>query len=272
MHFMYKLLLAILFTANISVCLAQDQVLFPNIDSTDLAGLKILGSRTFRGPALFGYMDGGAELFLEYGFSGALINEVSLDGQKYKIEIFRMDGPEEAFGIFSVSKFSCKSFPTVARFTCQTRFQLQVCKGDYFISIINRGGSVIDSINMLRIGKAVSGKIAGHEIDLSAYLPETSLTDLQKDCFLARGKLGVVNGAPDLENFFKDSKDFSAVILNKQDQVIISVRFKSSESMADFLKLHGWDIRMISGENRKMKGAESVKLFNNNHLYIIVSK
>jgi hypothetical protein len=217
-------------------------------------------------------MDGGAELYLEYGFSAAGIKEISFNGQKYKTEIFKMNGNEAAFGIFSVSKFNCKGTPRISQFTCLTKYQFQVCKGPYYISIINSGGSVSDSINMLKIGSAISGKITETEIDLSNYLPEASRADQEKECFLARGRLGIVNGSPDLEDFFAGIKDFSAVVLKQGENVIISVKFDSDESMREFLGLHKWNIQMTLTEVKQMPGGEKVKLLKFNHLYITIPK
>ena len=95
----------------ISMVLHRISDSFPSIDESDLpdAGFEI--PKTYTGASLFGYMNGGAELYLEYGFSGAWINEIHLTGGQYITEIYRMNGPEEAFGIFSVSRYRCKSTP-----------------------------------------------------------------------------------------------------------------------------------------------------------------
>ncbi len=168
-----KSILSVLAVLAIAPCFAQDP--FPRIDSIGLPGVRITSSRTFKGPALFGYMDGGAELYLEYGFTAAEITGLSLAGADYKIEIFKMKGPEESFGIFSVSRYNCRSTPDLSEYTCLTKYQLQVSRGQYYISIIGRNGNRADSLTMLKIGNNILTKINEASVDLSSYLPGTPM-------------------------------------------------------------------------------------------------
>ena len=77
-----KLLVLILLILWLPACLSQLPEDFPTIDKTDLPGAKISSSRTFNGTSLFGYIDGGAELYLEYGFSAVLVTEIELHGRE----------------------------------------------------------------------------------------------------------------------------------------------------------------------------------------------
>jgi hypothetical protein len=264
---MLRSLIIILIFAATGSCLAQDPI--PRIDNKDLPRAIISATRSFKGPALFGYMDGGAELYLEYGFEEASITELTLTGEKYKVEIFKMNGQEEAFGIFSVSRFNCRSTPKFTESTCQTKYQLQVCRGSHYISIICRKGNQTDSLNMLEIGKLVSSKITGPDFDLSSYFPETPSTAWQSKCFLARGKLGIVNGAPDLEDYFSGITGYSAAVLNLEKQRILSIKFLNQESMKKFCDLHKWDAGTLTITAKVMPGGEEVSKLAENHIYII---
>jgi len=144
---------------------------FPVINETDLPGAKFSSPRIYNSSALFGYINGGAELYLEYGFSTVSVTEIEYLQGKYKTEIYKMNGPEEAFGIFSVSKYRCLDMPALAEFTCRTKYQLQICKGPYYISIIKSTDSKSDSIASVTIGKILTGKIRDEELDLTGYLP-----------------------------------------------------------------------------------------------------
>jgi|WetSurMetagenome_2_1015567.scaffolds.fasta_scaffold00326_2 hypothetical protein len=243
---------------------------FPAFDLPLPGGGKLLNTRTFNGPSLFGYMDGGAELYLEYGFSGAMICELGYDGEKIKAEIFKMKGVEEAFGIYSVSKFNCKSDPLTARYACQTKYQLQFCKGPYYVSIISGGGTSADSVRMITIANEISGKIADPEINLKEYLPSASDEEIRHDCVLVKGKLGIVNGAPDLEDYFAGISGYTALIVKKPGERIILVRFGDSESEDKFLELHKWGILRPEEGTRQMPGGERVQLLQKDHLYIII--
>jgi len=97
---------------------------FPSVNNSDMPEAKFSSSRTFGGESLFGYIDGGAELYLEYGFSVVSVTEIEYMHGKYKTEIYKMKGPEEAFGIFSVSKYRCLDMPTLSEYTCRTKYQV----------------------------------------------------------------------------------------------------------------------------------------------------
>jgi hypothetical protein len=225
---------------SIPVCVSQIKEDSPSVDKGDLPGAKFSSSMTYNGSSLFGYIDGGAELYLEYGFSAAYVTEINFMGGKYKTEIYKMNGPEEAFGIFSVSKFHCQDMPLLSEFTCRTKYQLQFCKGPYYISIINRTGTRSDSIASIRIGNIIAEKIKDKDVDLSSYLPGIPIEEIKAKCILARGKLGIINGSPDLEDYFGGMTGYTAVIVSNGTKKIISVKFENAESFLRFLELHNW--------------------------------
>lgn len=239
---------------NILVCFSQIKDDFPAIDKGDLPGVNFLSSRVFTGSSLFGYINGGAELYLEYGFDVATVTVINYKGGEYKTEVFKMNGPEEAFGIFSVSKYRCTGMPDLSKFTCQTKYQLQISKGPYYISIINKTGTRSDSIVSLELGRILTSKITDKEVDLSSYLPEIDDETLQSKSFLARGRLGVVNGSPEMEDFFLGVTGYTAVIAKKDGKRLISVKFSSGESYQKFLDLHKWkdDMSGTSGTVKKI--------------------
>jgi len=239
---------------------------FPSVTLADLPGAVISLPRVFNGSSLFGYINGGAELYLEYGFSLASITEISLEGGKYKTEIYKMNGPEEAFGIFSVSKFRCLDMPGHSDYTCRTRYQLQICKGPYYISIINSGGSAADSAASARIGSLIAQKIPEGELNLSQYLPGIPTEIMKTSCFLAKGRLGIVNGDPELEDFFRGTGNFTAVVLKGEEDYTISVKFSDPDSMKNFMESNGIEISgtRSPGSNEML----SARYLSENHLII----
>lgn len=237
---------------------------FPAVAEEDMPGAIISSPRVFTGASLFGYMNGGAELYLEYGFSLASITEITFMGGKYKTEIFRMNGPEEAFGIFSVSKFRCLDMPAYSSFTCRTRYQLQICKGSYYISIISSAGTEADSAASARIGGILSGRIADSELNLPEYLPGIPEEAIKSGCFLAKGRLGIVNGEPDLEDSFKGLKNYTSVILEGDEKYTISVRFGDQDSMKKFMEINGIE---VGGNNEVAHDSKlPARFLSDNHI------
>jgi len=258
---MHKLAYILFITTIFSrVSIAQLPENFPFIDNSDLPGAKFSSPRIFNSAALFGYINGGAELYLEYGFSTVSVTEIEYMQGKYKTEIYKMTGSEEAFGIFSVSKYRCIDMPAVAEFTCRTKYQLQICKGPYYLSIINGTGSKSDSIASVTIGKLLTGKIRDEELDLAGYLPGIPGEVIKSECILAKGKLGIINGSPDHDDFFQGITGYTAVIVNGE-KTIISVRFGNDSSYKQFLELHKLKDDAIEADGRIKKIAANHLLF-----------
>jgi hypothetical protein len=264
---MHKLYSLILFFSPL-ICYSQVPAGFPLIDRADLPEAKFTPARYFTGESLFGYMDGGAELYREYGISDAVITEFDLRGGHYKCEIYKMTGAEEAFGIYSVSKFRCQGSPPLSPFTCLNHYQLQICKGEYYINIINRSGSKNDSIASLKIGEIITKKISEPSADLAVFFPGMDIHDLRLNAILAKGKLGLMNGATAWEDFFKDLSGYCAVILPSEGKTELSVRFSSKDALDGFCRLHNIDAGKLSEVPINISGSVSGTLLRENHLLI----
>ena len=241
---------------------------FPEIGNNDLPEAKFQPPRHFTGESLFGYMNGGAELYREYGISDAVITEFDLGGGHYKCEVFKMTGPEEAYGIFSVSRFKCLAMPDLAEFTCQTSYQLQICKGSYYINIINRSGTSADSVNSVRIGKILTARITEPSADLSLFNPDVRPDDLKRSAVLAKGKLGLMNGSPLWEDYFRNSDRYYTLIYTSSEKPMISVRFRESADFQQFIAAHGWSLCDLSIYDLKVAGDATIRLLGENHLLI----
>lgn len=98
--------------------------------------ISVKRERVFEGKALYGFMNGGSDLFLEYGFRVLRAIEVSYKGEDYSIEIYNMPTPEDAYGIYSQHTFKCLSADTLDSYDCLSKFQLQAPVGNNYISIV----------------------------------------------------------------------------------------------------------------------------------------
>ena len=105
--------------------------------------ITILSQQTYDAGALYGYMNGGSELYKEYNFKKLTVKELKIDGQELKFECFEMDSPVSAYGIFSVNVFKCKPCERlILSEVCCSDYQLQAVNGNCYLSIINTNGSV----------------------------------------------------------------------------------------------------------------------------------
>jgi hypothetical protein len=127
-----------------------------------MEGIGEVRSRTFTETSLYGYINGGAELYLEYGFDTLVVTELVRNGRDIKVEIYRMKDPEAAFGIFSVSRFRCNGGPGLTEHLCRSAYQLQFCKGPFYGSIINDTGTMEDQQTADEIATGILAGITKH--------------------------------------------------------------------------------------------------------------
>jgi hypothetical protein len=247
---------------------SQMQIGYPALTKQDIPEAKFSPLRSFNGESLYGYIDGGADLYLEYGFTGVVITEFVWLKGKYKTEIYKMNSPEAAFGIFSVSRFRCRTRPDFSTYTCQNKYQMQICCGQYYISIINESGSSADSIASILIGKKIVEKINEPSIDFNRFFPGIPSETIRNGAVLVKGRLGVINGASDLEGYLKGLGGCTAVILKTPGKTLVSLKFEGNEEYEKFGVSHNWEMDNLSESAHIMPGGETVRKLYDNHLLI----
>lgn len=104
-------------------------------------GVELKRERVFTGSGLYGFMNGGAEQFLEYGVARLTARDVVYKGEDFTIEIYEMPTPEDAFGIYSLHVFKCQRADTLGCVDCLSPYQLQAVVGDRYVSVVFPSGS-----------------------------------------------------------------------------------------------------------------------------------
>lgn len=200
-----------------------------------MTGIQSAQNRTFTETSLYGYIDGGAELYLEYGFDTLLVTEMVIDGSDIKSEIYRMKDPEAAFGIFSVSRFRCNGGEKLTEHLCRSAYQIQFCKGPYYVSIINDTGSEADQKRSADLAGLMIENIAEPSFTPAAFYTETIDEETMRGAVLVRGPLGIYNGIPGLSARLGKATDYSALLIRHGQDTIASLRFASDLSAERFL-------------------------------------
>jgi len=113
----------------------KEALRFAYLDEKVSEDLIITRERIFEGPGLFGFMNGGAELFLEYGFQQMLEQRLTYQNIPFIIEYYLMDHPENAYGIYSVHAFKCRRTDERFPFECVTPGLLQLYHGYLYITL-----------------------------------------------------------------------------------------------------------------------------------------
>lgn len=111
--------------------------------------VKILKERTFVKEALYGYMNGGSDLYYEYGFRQLKVFDVEFQNANYTAEIYFMSSPQGAFGIYSQHTYRCTSADSATLTDCTSGRQYQLADGDIYLSIVfdpYKNGSAKDAV------------------------------------------------------------------------------------------------------------------------------
>jgi hypothetical protein len=218
-----------------SVISAQDEPV--KIEPADFTGSTINRTESYAGNSLWGYIDGGADLYLEYGFSKLTAQEISFQSNKYRVDIYRMNNAESAFGIFSISKFKC-SEKTISKYSCVTEYQAMAAKGSYYISVTNEKGSAEEQKFTLSLAEKVLSRISEKDYDIPDFFRQDIYKN--KEIKLVRGILGVQNAVADWEVLFDGIKDFTFHFCSVEEggkyTVTALIKFRNQDDADLFVK------------------------------------
>lgn len=104
---------------------------------------EIQNERVFEGKGLYGYMNGGSDLYYEYNFKKLTVREFLIAGHKYTMEIYEMDCPKNAYGLYSIHIFKPLRVDSlvIGGFDCLSQYELQAAIGNEYISIVFTDGA-----------------------------------------------------------------------------------------------------------------------------------
>lgn len=246
---------------------SQSNGYIPALTAADLPGAEITGTREYSYESLYGYIDGGAELYLEYGFDTLCITDINYGGTELKAEIYRMKDAEAAFGIFSVSRFKCIDGIDLTEHFCRSKYQLQFCKGPYYVSIVNSTATEEEQKLSEQIAVLIIERISNEPFISAGFFPDTINAGLMNSAVLVRGRMGLFNGAYGLSELLEECEGFTALIIKPEGVPVISVRFDNDEDMRkfigkekiDFEELkNGVEIAASSGDRIMMTGDKTL--------------
>jgi hypothetical protein len=244
---------------------SSGQRLFISHTLSEVQGIESSGSRTFTETSLYGYINGGAELYLEYGFDTLIVAELVSDGRDIKVEAYRMKDPEAAFGIFSVSRFRCNGGPRLTQHICRSAYQVQFAKGPYYVSIVNDTGTEADQKKSAEIASFIIGQIPDPSFDPCYFYTDGVDEETMKGAVLVRGPLGIYNGIPTLTEKLGEASHYSALMIRRGQDTLASLRFNDNKSVNDFMRTKNL---FPTGEESAVNSDTSVSVIAPNHIII----
>jgi hypothetical protein len=153
----------------------------------------------FKGEDLYLYIDGGAEIYREYGFVEVLVQDYrNKEGKSLSLEIFRMTSPESAYGMYTFKR-STRGTPVKTGTEGQLEdYYMNFWKRDFLVTITGQDGSPATLRGLLELAGAVAAKIQGtsKHVQLVDELPSQGLIKTSVRYF--KGFLGFMNNYPSL--------------------------------------------------------------------------
>jgi hypothetical protein len=151
---------------------------------------KSEGLRKFPGSRLFDHIDGGAELFLEFGFKGLCLQRYKRGEDELALEIYEMESPEAALGLYLMK---CGRETPVKGLDARNSgepAQLTILQGRCFIHVNNFSGreDLLPAMTELA-RRALAGIPAEKAADLIGRLPGQGLQP--GSACLFRGPVGL---------------------------------------------------------------------------------
>ncbi len=125
-----------------------------------VAGWKKAGAaRVFGGPDLYGYIDGGAELFLEFGFDRLTLQKYGSGSNEVAVEIYRMTDLAAATGIYLTKCGKERRDPSFAARHTVSRHQLLFVRERFFVTVNNLSGGDAAGADLVKIGRTVAAAL-----------------------------------------------------------------------------------------------------------------
>lgn len=160
----------------------------------------------YRGDDLYQMINGGADIFHEYGFTQVL-RAVYVDarGKSIKLEIYEMDSPAAAYGIYTFNAGEGGKALAIGREAFLGEYYLNFWKGNLMVTLIGLDSEEETVQGIVALARAVDKRIAktGERPELAELLLREPLA-LSHPKYI-RGPLGVMN------SYVFDTKDIFRV-------------------------------------------------------------
>lgn len=155
-------------------------------------------TQLFEGEDLYEYINGGAEIYHEYGFRRVVVQDYeSTGGKSISLEIFEMETPAAAFGMFTFKRSGQGQRLELGGGGELESYYMSFWKGRYLATLTGFDDSRATVDGLTKIGRALEAKLpAGGEGEpaLVAALPREGL-DTRSVKYL-KGLLGLNNIYP----------------------------------------------------------------------------
>ena len=116
--------------------------------------------RTFTGQDLFNQIDGGAELFLEFGFVRLRLQAYTRGKSELTLNAYEMESAASALGVYLMKMGQEAPFAGIAARNSSEEIQLTILKGRYFVQVDNLGEAAASRAEAVALANAFLAGVA----------------------------------------------------------------------------------------------------------------
>ena len=273
---MRAVFLIVLFQLILSSFLGAQHFEMTILEKEDISGLNIVETNYFFGKGLYGHINGGAELFHEYGFESLAVHKIEKDQSEIVVEIYKMKDPNAAFGIFSVSKNSSVSMDTTSYLSCFTPYHNLICRGNYYISIVNYSKGKNTQMFSRKIYETLKNKIDMDDFKYPEVFNKKVFKKYKNRIKLITGTLALQKNIAHFEGLFNNINNYKIYYIDAENQnELLLIQFANKDNIKMFLKGVGFtEIKIETGNIEfliKDNKHYAARILENKRLFLSVS-
>jgi hypothetical protein len=238
------LLIAAILAVSGSLYLSAQEAFVLSRD--DLPGWKYMDAASYTDKELFGHINGGAELYMEYGFQELLAQRWVSDSAELNIEAYRMATKDGAFGVATLARGPEAYRTELRRWSWLAPGQLILAHGEWHVNVTITGAGKEDTatLNNAALGMLRRVRIQDGEAVAPSPFQRPELKDYESRLRFIIGPLGLQNAAPEWSDFFESIDVFRLYLADVEDEKgefrYAVVSFPDAEKAATFAKKIGF--------------------------------
>jgi hypothetical protein len=233
---------------------------------------RYLDFEEYKGEDLFFYINGGAEIYHEYGFERVIVQDYkSPNGRSASLEVYKMSSPDSAYGMYTF-KSSGKGQELNVGHGCKLQdYYLNFWKGQYLVTITGFDAEKETIDGLKSIANAVDKKIrtqANAEMPvIYSRLPQKDLETQSVKYF--KGNLGLVNSYPFANtDIFKIQDGIKGTYLAGYDIYILE--YKNAEASQRAFDSAKKDFKTAVKYQNVTAGQDRIELEDDSGIQIVV--
>lgn len=131
--------------------------LYPLFPDKEVVGwTRVEDPQQYRGDELFMMIDGGADIYHEYGFSQVVAGEYeNAEGKFIRLEIYEMTSPQAAYGIYSFKTSADGKTLDIGQAALLEEYYLNIWKGNLLVTIVGSDAETATTDAVIAFGRFI---------------------------------------------------------------------------------------------------------------------